>query len=220
MIDIQNLNLFYKNTQILKNINFNLQNFKIVSIIGKSGSGKSMFAKSFIRLFDENFMINAKKFCVNNQEILNLNQKSLENYRRNTTSLIFQNAKACLHPLMDVGEHFDYYFGKDIKKTAFEYFLKFGFKDPDLLWHKYSYELSGGEASRVNITLALCVKPKILICDEITSGLDVKNQKHIIEILKSIKNETSIIFISHQKNVVEILSDEIWQMNDGRLKKC
>lgn len=219
MIDIKNLNIFYKNLQILKNINFYLKSGQVCGIMGKSGSGKSIFAKSFIRLFDDDFFVKADKFCVDGDEILNFDKKTLSIYRKKV-ALIFQNSLACLHPMLNVGDHFNFYFDKNIKSKAFLYFKNFGFSDPDLLWHKFPYELSGGEATRIAIVLALLSNPKILICDEITNGLDTINQKSIIEILKNLKNDLNIIFISHQENITKYLCDEIWLMNDGNLTKC
>ncbi len=223
MIEIKGLNLYFQGKQILKNLDFSHADKGCVSIMGKSGSGKSMFGKSLIRLFDDEFTMNAKKFIVFTHELLSLNEEELREYRSNTCSLVFQNSKASFHPLLDVGEHFLLYLKgrvKEPKKMAFEYFERFGFRDANLLWHKFAYELSGGEASRVQIALALCLKPKILVCDEITSDLDVKNQMRIIEILKTLKKEMAIIFITHQKELSSLIEDERYTMKDKRLEKC
>ena len=119
-----------------------------------------------------------------------------------------------------MGDHFNAYLDGDKranKELAFAYFREFGLDNANLIWHKYSYELSGGEASRVQIALALCLKPKILICDEITSGLDSISGSHVAGILESLKGKMSVIFISHDEALTNYLSDEIWQMRDGRL---
>ena len=119
-----------------------------------------------------------------------------------------------------MGDHFNAYLGGDKranKELAFAYFREFGLDNANLIWHKYSYELSGGEASRVQIALALCLKPKILVCDEITSGLDSISGSHVAGILESLKGKMSVIFISHDEALTNYLSDEIWQMRDGRL---
>ena len=100
-----------------------------------------------------------------------------------------------------MGDHFNAYLDGDKKankELAFAYFREFGLGNANLIWHKYSYELSGGEASRVQIALALCLKPKILVCDEITSGLDSISGSHVAGILESLKGKMSVIFISHR----------------------
>ena len=220
MIEIKNLNVFYKDKKLLRELDFDMNDGKFIGITGASGSGKSLFAKSLIRLFDDEFKVSADKFNVAGQDILNLSQNELNKYRRKVAALVFQNSIASLHPLLNVGDHFNAYLDGDKKankELAFAYFREFGLNNANLIWHKYSYELSGGEASRVQIALALCLKPKILICDEITSGLDSISGSHVAGILESLKGKMSVIFISHDEALTSYLSDEIWQMRDGRL---
>lgn len=220
MIEIKNLNLFYKQTQILKDINFSMQKNGCVCIMGESGAGKSMFAKSFIKLFDDEFSLDASKFSVFNHDILSLNGKNLREFRSKICALIFQNATGSFHPLLNIGDNFNLYLKNriiDSKKEAFEVLKKLLFDDLNILWHKFPYELSGGEASRVQIAIALCLKPKVLICDEITANLDAKNQKSIIKIINSLKNELQIIFITHQNSVAKAISDKIYLMQNGVL---
>ncbi|ERJ31125.1 ATP-binding cassette domain-containing protein [Campylobacter concisus] len=220
MIDIKNLNVFYKDKKLLRELDFGMSEGKFIGITGASGSGKSLFAKSLIRLFDDKFRVRADKFSIYKKDILKLSQNELKEHRKKVAALIFQNSVASLHPLLNVGDHFNAYLGGDNKtnkELAFAYFREFGLGNANLIWHKYSYELSGGEASRVQIALALCLKPKILICDEITSGLDSISGSHVAGILESLKGKMSVIFISHDEALTNYLSDEIWQMRDGRL---
>ena len=220
MIEIKNLNVFYKDKKLLRELDFDMNDGKFIGITGASGSGKSLFAKSLIRLFDDEFKVSADKFKVGGRDILNLSQSELKEYRRKVAALVFQNSIASLHPLLNVGDHFNAYLDGDKKankELAFAYFREFGLNNANLIWHKYSYELSGGEASRVQIALALCLKPKILICDEITSGLDSISGSHVAGILESLKGKMSVIFISHDEALSRYLCDEIWQMRDGRL---
>lgn len=220
MIEIKNLNVFYKDKKLLRELDFDMNDGKFIGITGASGSGKSLFAKSLIRLFDDEFKVSADKFKVGGRDILNLSQNELKEHRRKVAALVFQNSIASLHPLLNVGDHFNAYLDGDKKankELAFAYFREFGLNNANLIWHKYSYELSGGEASRVQIALALCLKPKILICDEITSGLDSISGSHVAGILESLKGKMSVIFISHDEALSRYLCDEIWQMRDGRL---
>ena len=182
MIEIKNLNVFYKDKKLLSELDFDMSEGKFTGITGASGSGKSLFAKSLIRLFDDHFRVRADKFKIAGRDILNLSQNELKDHRRKVAALVFQNSIASLHPLLNVGDHFNAYLNGDKranKELAFSYFKEFGLNNANLIWHKYSYELSGGEASRVQIALALCLKPKILICDEITSGLDSISGSHV-----------------------------------------
>lgn len=223
MIEIENLNLNFKNRPILSNLDFALAQNECVAITGNSGCGKSMFAKVTIRLFDDDFSLSADKFKICGRDILAINQDELREHRRNVCALIFQNSHSSFHPMLNVGDHFNLYLKKTmeigpIKKTAFEYFAKFGFDDANTLWHKFSYELSGGEASRVQIVLALCLKPKILICDEITSSLDALNKRNIINMLNSLKREIGIIFITHELGLISHLRSRILNLKNGKFQ--
>ena len=220
MIEIKNLNIFYKDRQLLRELDFSMSEGKFIGITGTSGSGKSLFAKSLIRLFDDEFRVWADKFKIGGKDILKLSQYELKEHRKKVAALVFQNSVASLHPLLNVGDHFNAYLDGDNKankELVFTYFREFGLNNANLIWHKYSYELSGGEASRVQIALALCLKPKILICDEITSGLDSISTSQVAGILEGLKGKISVIFISHDEALTNYLSDEIWQMRDGRL---
>jgi len=220
MIEIKNLNIIYKDRQLLRELDFSMSEGKFIGITGTSGSGKSLFAKSLIRLFDDEFRVWADKFKIGGKDILKLSQYELKEHRKKVAALVFQNSVASLHPLLNVGDHFNAYLDGDNKankELVFTYFREFGLNNANLIWHKYSYELSGGEASRVQIALALCLKPKILICDEITSGLDSISTSQVAGILEGLKGKISVIFISHDEALTNYLSDEIWQMRDGRL---
>jgi len=205
MIEIENLNLNFKNRPILSNLDFSLAQNECVAITGNSGCGKSMFAKAMIRLFDDDFSLSADKFKICGRDILALDQNELREHRRNVCALINLYLKKTMQ--IDL-----------IKKTAFEYFAKFGFDDANTLWHKFSYELSGGEASRVQIVLALCLKPKILICDEITSSLDTLNKRNIINMLNSLKREIGIIFITHELGLISHLTSRILNLKNGKFQ--
>ena len=87
----------------------------------------------------------------------------------------------------------------------------------DEILEKYPSQLSGGEATRVGILLALLSKPKILICDEITSGLDNETKQKIINLLLSLDEKISIIFITHDIRLARILCDEIVLLDSGKI---
>ena len=177
--------------------------------MGQSGSGKSTLAK----LISFSEPKSGGKIYINSEEITDKNELKKD------IRYILQNQKQALNPALKV-------------KTAIAHvrsYLKLSFSENELkellanlnlkdeILEKYPSQLSGGEASRVQIALALCLKPKILICDEITSGLDSISASHVADILESLKGKMSVIFISHDEALTSYLSDEIWQMRDGRL---
>ena len=174
---------------LLEGINFELDDGENLAILGQSGSGKSTLAK----LISFSEPKSGGKIYINNEEITDKNELKKD------IRYILQNQKQALNPALKV-------------KTAIAHvrsYLKLSFSENELkelladlnlkdeILGKYPSQLSGGEATRVGILLALLSKPKILICDEITSGLDNKTKQKIINLLLNLDEKISIIFITH-----------------------
>jgi len=174
---------------LLNGINFELDDGENLAILGQSGSGKSTLAK--LISFSESK--SGGKIYINDKEITDKNELKKD------IRYILQNQKQALNPALKVKTaiaHVRSYlklnFGENELK---ELLVNLNLKDEIL--EKYPSQLSGGEATRVGILLALLSKPKILICDEITSGLDNATKQKIINLLLSLDEKISIIFITH-----------------------
>ncbi len=174
---------------LLEGISCELDDGENLAILGQSGSGKSTLAK----LISFSEPKSGGKIYINNEEITGKNELKKD------IRYILQNQKQALNPALKV-------------KTAIAHvrsYLKLSFRENELkellinlnlkdeILEKYPSQLSGGEATRVGILLALLSKPKILICDEITSGLDNETKQKIINLLLNLDKEISIIFITH-----------------------
>ena len=174
---------------LLEGINYELDDGENLAILGQSGSGKSTLAK----LISFSEPKSGGKIYINNEEITDKNELKKD------IRYILQNQKQALNPALKV-------------KTAIAHvrsYLKLSFSQNELkelmvnlnlkeeILEKYPSQLSGGEATRIGILLALLSKPKILICDEITSGLDNETKQKIINLLLSLDEKISIIFITH-----------------------
>ena len=174
---------------LLEGINYELDDGENLAILGQSGSGKSTLAK----LISFSEPKSGGKIYINNEEITDKNELKKD------IRYILQNQKQALNPALKV-------------KTAIAHvrsYLKLSFSENELkelmgnlnlkdeILEKYPSQLSGGEATRVGILLALLSKPKILICDEITSGLDNETKQKIINLLLSLDEKISTIFITH-----------------------
>ena len=174
---------------LLEGINYELDDGENLAILGQSGSGKSTLAK----LISFSEPKSGGKIYINDEEITDKNELKKD------IRYILQNQKQALNPALKV-------------KTAIAHvrsYLKLSFSENELkelladlnlkdeILGKYPSQLSGGEATRVGILLALLSKPKILICDEITSGLDNKTKQKIINLLLNLDEKISIIFITH-----------------------
>ena len=174
---------------LLDGISCELDYGENLAILGQSGSGKSTLAK----LISFSEPKSGGKIYINNEEITDKNELKKD------IRYILQNQKQALNPALKV-------------KTAIAYvrsYLKLSFSENELkellvnlnlkdeILEKYPCQLSGGEATRIGILLALLSKPKILICDEITSGLDNETKQKIINLLLGLDEKISIIFITH-----------------------
>jgi hypothetical protein len=194
MLEIKNLTVKYEKT-VLENVNLKLDK-KIYGLMGMTGSGKTTFIKAVLGLIKYE------------GEIL-LNGKLLDVRRR--FQVVFQNPFNSFDPKRSIG----FSISEIIRLNNTNYKLdemaeKVGI-NPEFM-DKYPSELSGGELQRLSIARALAGNPEVFILDEPTSALDVENQKKILDILKEIKDVT-IIFISHDMNVLKYLSDEILVLN-------
>lgn len=197
MLEIKNLTVKYEKT-ILENVNLKLDK-KIYGLMGMTGSGKTTFIKAVLGLIKYE------------GEIL-LNGKLLDVRRR--FQVVFQNPFNSFDPKRSIG----FSISEIIRLNNTNYKLdelaeKVGI-NPEFM-DKYPSELSGGELQRLSIARALAGNPEVFILDEPTSALDVENQKKILDVLKSLKNIT-VIFISHDMNVLKYISDEILILNSEK----
>ena len=212
-----------KSVQIVKNISFDLKEGKVLGIIGESGSGKTSLIKSLVGLTS-----------IASGEIVYKSKIHLEKIKTNKEwrpirkeiQMIFQNPSASLDPSMTIfdviAEPLVYGDEKLTKEQIKERVLEIMHNvclDESFL-NKYSTQCSGGQNQRVAIARALIRKPRILLCDEPVSALDVFTQAQIMNLLQTLKKkykDLAIIFISHDLNVVKDISDEIYVMYKGRI---
>ncbi len=175
--------------QLLNGINFELDDGENLAILGQSGSGKSTLAK----LISFSEPKSGGKIYINDEEITDKNELKKD------IRYILQNQKQALNPALKVKTaiaHVRSYLKLSFSKNELKELLaNLNLKDEIL--EKFPSQLSGGEATRIGILLALLSKPKILICDEITSGLDNAIKQKIINLLLSLDEKISIIFITH-----------------------
>jgi len=223
VIEVENLNLSFKDKILLQNISFKLKANEHLAIIGKSGSGKSLLAKSLVLLFDKNYNLSAEKLKLNQSDMLGLNKISLQKARAKF-ALILQDAHLSFYPYLDLGAVFDIILKthtnlntKERKQHAFFYLRNLGFENLDLLWHSYIHQLSVGMARRVTLALALSLEPELLICDEITASLDDKNQEKINTFLQELKTKLNIVFITHDLAFAKSFCNRVLFMQKGKI---
>ncbi len=210
-------------SEILKNINFSLEESEILSLIGESGSGKSLTALSIIRLLENNCRITSGDIIFNNKNLLSLEERSMRIIRRNDISMIFQEPMRSLNPVMSIADQLEESYKnenkKDIKNKIVENLISVGINDAERVMSLFPHQLSGGMKQRIMIAMAIACKPKLLIADEPTTSLDVTIQKQVLDLLLKLKDDLnmSILFITHDLAVASQISDRIVVMKSGEI---
>jgi len=199
-----------KNT-ILKDITFDLEKGKTLGIIGESGSGKS----TILGLIQGLLPLDQGEIIINS-----VNIKTISNFKLSLISqIIFQNVSSCFNPRLSVEDILEeplniHKIGNKRKKISNVLDLV---ELPIKVLPRNPKELSGGQLQRINIARSLLLSPKILLCDEIVSSLDISIQAQVLNTVNLVKDELgmSVIFVSHDVNVTKYMSDEILVLKDG-----
>ncbi|NNL17058.1 MAG: ABC transporter ATP-binding protein [Flavobacteriaceae bacterium] len=216
-----------KETTILNDISFSLNEDEILGIVGESGSGKSITALSILRLLPKTVLkITSGSVKFEDEELTTLSDKLLKSIRGNKISMIFQEPMSALNPSMTCGdqvyeilEQHTLLSKKELIEETLNLFDKVKLPQPKRVYKAYPHQISGGQKQRVMIAMAIACKPKILIADEPTTALDVTVQKEIISLLKELQKETkmSIIFISHDLSLISEIADRVLVMYQGTI---
>ena len=230
LLRVKNLSLGLNNPKneklLIDNVSFDIKKNEIVSIIGESGSGKTLTAMSILGLLDKALFNISGQIIFNKINLLSVNEAKIQKIRSHNISIVFQNPMSSLNPTMKLGKqiyevfhsHIDLNYNS-VNKRIKELLKKVKLDGVKNLFEKYPHEISGGQMQRFMLVMALASSPKLLIADEPTTALDVTVQKEIIEILKSLQKteNLSILLISHNIGLVKNISNKIIVMKEGKL---
>jgi oligopeptide/dipeptide ABC transporter ATP-binding protein len=199
---------------------------EVLALVGESGCGKSMTALSVLRLVPRPGRIDSGRVRVAGRDVLALAIPELRRLRGREAAMIFQEPMTSLNPVMRcgaqvveairlherVGEH-------EARRRALALFEEVGIPDPAARLDAWPHELSGGMKQRVMISIALAARPKLLLADEPTTGLDVTIQAQILELLARLRRDhgMAILLITHDLGVVNELADRVSVMYAGRI---
>lgn len=221
MLEVNNLRITVNSKVLVDNISFKLDENKTLGIIGQSGSGKTLTVLSIMGLLDGKVYKISGNIKFLNKEILGLNEKETALIRLSDIAMVYQNPFNTFSPVEKINKQLDrIYRIKKLKRDdiKIKYLLEKVSLNESYL-KKYPHEMSGGELQRMVIVTALLLKPEIIICDEPTTSLDINTGRGIIKLLKKLKKEEkfSIIFISHDLDMIEDISDELIVMKSGKI---
>lgn len=232
ILDVRNLRVSYHTyageVQSVRDISFQVNEGETVAIVGESGCGKSVTAKTIMGLVAEppGEIKSESQVLYLGENILEQSEKEWEKYRGAKCSMIFQDALTSLNPTMNIGRQIEENITnhykvtkKEAREKAVEMLELVKIPDPAMCLKKYPHELSGGMRQRIMIAIALSGNPKILIADEPTTALDVTIQAQIIGLLKDIQAKlgTTIILITHDLGVVASIADKVIVMYSGKI---
>lgn len=211
----------------IRDVSLDIYRGESIAIVGESGSGKSVFTKTFMGLLDANGFITSGEILYEGKDLTKLKkEKEWKKIRGGEIAMIMQDPMTSLNPLKTIGEqiaeairlHQPDVKGKEaVGQKVLQYLEDVGIQDGERRVKQYPHEFSGGMRQRVVIAIALACKPKILICDEPTTALDVTIQAQIINLLKELKEkyQLTIVFITHDLGVVANIADRVAVMYAG-----
>jgi oligopeptide/dipeptide ABC transporter ATP-binding protein len=207
-------------------VDFEVRRGEIFGLVGESGCGKSVTALSILRLIDKPGKIVDGKVYFGDTAIHELNEKQITDLRGRRISMIFQQPVSSLNPVFtggdQVAEVLKIHWSMEKEEAwnrAVELFKTVGIPDAEEKVYAYPHELSGGQAQRVMIAMALATVPELLIADEPSTALDVTIQAQILDLLKELRSkmETSVILITHDLGVIAEMVDRVAVMYAGRI---
>jgi oligopeptide/dipeptide ABC transporter ATP-binding protein len=207
-------------------VDFEVKRGEIMGLVGESGCGKSVTSFSVMGLISMPGRIVEGSITFDGQDLLGLPESEMTHIRGNRISMIFQQPTGCLNPVFKIGDQISEVLdihqslGKEAGwERAIELMQMVGIPEPEKKAHAYPHELSGGQAQRVMIAMALACIPELLIADEPTTALDVTIQAQILDLMRDLqsKMDTSIILITHDLGVVAEMVDRVAVMYAGRI---
>tara|TARA_R110002072_G_scaffold22615_1_gene79462 strand:- start:304596 stop:306284 length:1689 start_codon:yes stop_codon:yes gene_type:complete len=206
----------------VNNVSFNVYEGETLGLVGESGCGKSTLGKAILQLDKAT----AGTIKYRGKELTTLSSKEIRKLRKDI-QLIFQDPYSSLNPKLLIGSaltepmlvHNIGYSKKNRKEKALDLLTRVGLDES--YYYRYPHELSGGQRQRVGIARTIAMQPKLVICDESVSALDISVQAQVLNLLNELKEDFGFtyIFISHDLAVVKYMSDQLLVMNSGKIEE-
>ena len=202
----------------LNGVNFTQEEGQIFCLVGESGAGKSTVALAIMGLLPMSASVTEGSIYFDGQDLLRASPERMRHLRGNEISMVFQDAQAALNPVQLIGPQLEEVILAHTDVTprvangmALDMLAEMGMPEPKRIMGQYPFSLSGGMCQRIMLSIALVLKPRLLIADEPTSGLDVTLQAQILERLKTLCREqhSSILLITHDMGVVASMAHKV-----------
>ncbi len=229
ILDIRDLSVTFlqegREVWAVRGVSFHVDKGETVALVGESGSGKSVSALSTVGLLPDSAKVEGS-VTFKGAELVGASDRILRQVRGNDVSFIFQEPMTSLNPLHTIEQQITESLslhqgisGAKARARVLELLEKVGIRDAESRMSAYPHQLSGGQRQRVMIAMALANGPELLVADEPTTALDVTIQAQILELLVDLKRAEgmSLLFITHDLNVVRRFADRVCVMKDGEI---
>ncbi len=230
LLQVRNLKTyFYTEDGVVKavdGVDFHVRTGEVLGLVGESGCGKSVTSLSIMRLVGVPGKVVEGEIEFGESDLLKVSEDVMSKMRGNRISMIFQQPQSSLNPVFTVGDQvaevLQIHQGLN-KETAWQKAVELlgmvGIPDPSRKAKAYPHEMSGGQAQRVMIAMALAMTPELLIADEPTTALDVTIQAQILDLIREMRNRlgTAVILITHDLGIIAEMADRVAVMYAGRI---
>ncbi|WP_331654134.1 ABC transporter ATP-binding protein [Peptostreptococcus russellii] len=232
IMQIENLNISF-NTYVgevkaVRGIDFDIYEGEALAIVGESGCGKTVVSKSILQILPEHNseIKDGSSIKYLEEDVLKMSNKRLKSYKGSDVSMIFQDPMTSLNPTMKIGKQIEESLlihtkltKQERRKEVIRLLKVVNIPNAEERLNQYPHELSGGMRQRVMIAMALACNPKLILADEPTTALDVTIQAQILDLLRELrlKNNTSIVLVTHDLGVVADFADRVQVMYAGEI---
>jgi oligopeptide/dipeptide ABC transporter ATP-binding protein len=226
LLDVRDLRVEFPGLRAVDGASFDVRGGEALGLVGESGSGKTMTLRALVGLLPRTGRLAGGEIVFEGTDLASASAEKLREIRGRSISMIFQEPMTALNPVMRVGEQIGEgplvrlgYSRRRARERALELMRLVGIPDPAERAEAYPHELSGGLRQRVMIAIALSMEPKLILCDEPTTALDVTIQDQILKLLLSLRErlDVSIVFVSHDLAVIAQTCQRVAVMYAGQV---
>ena len=229
LLTVEDLNIAFPSlhgvNQVVRGVSFTIGHEK-VGIVGESGSGKSQTGRAILKLTPKFAQVKVGKLEFAGRDLKAASERQMRRIRGNRISMILQDPKFSLNPLMRIGAQIMEAYrlhhrvrATEARQRTLGMLEAVQIREPERVFHLYPHEVSGGMGQRIMIAMMLIPEPELIIADEPTSALDITVRRQVLSILDDLvsRHGTSLMFISHDLNLVADFCDRVLVMYAGRI---